>query len=50
MTVSIGFLLVILGVGFVLGLLSPFLLMLYFVMRADVNHSIAGHELGESAS
>lgn len=36
MVVSVGFIFVVLLAGFLLGLVSPVLFMLYFVMRADV--------------
>ena len=36
MVVSIGFILTVLLGGFILGLISPVLFMLYFVMRAEV--------------
>lgn len=36
MVVSVGFIFVILLIGFVLGLISPVAFMLFFVMRAEV--------------
>ncbi len=44
MVVSLGFIFVVLLVGFILGLLSPVLFMLYCVMRAETpGHVVSTH-------
>lgn len=47
MTVPLTVFLISLVVVFLLGLFFPVLVMLYFVMRADIPRTVSGHEASE---